>query len=146
MFSSRGKIDESIQQRMTPIRFWYDNRVEEKIFDNYKNWYGLFVNFRKACDAYAKSEGLDTPAGVVTTRDAAAIKRYIIHNSKSLEQVLFDRFVQTKNPDYLKYIAKKLREYYEIEKCVVKDDLSNYLSEIEEKDIAKKLIKICENK
>lgn len=141
-FSSRGKIDESVQQRMTPKRFWYDNRVEERIFGDYKSWYGLFVNFRKICDDYAKMQGLDAPIGVVTTRDASAIVKYINHNSKSVEQVLDEKFVQTKSPDYLKFIIKKLEQMYRLQSTETRENGAP-LSEQKETTLAKKLVKRC---
>lgn len=146
-FSSRGKMDESVQQRMTPIKFWYDNRVEQRIFGNYENWYNIFVNFRKACDAYAKRERIDTPMGIVTTRDASDIVRYIGHNSKKVDQVLSEKFVQTKSEDYLKFIINKFKEYYQIDRVPSRDfDIDDRLGDVREIDIAKKLILKCNGK
>ena len=142
-FSSRGKIDESVQQRMTPKRFWYDNRVEERIFGDYKAWYNLFVKFRQICDDYAKMQGLDAPIGVVTTRDAAAITKYIKHNSKSVEQVMDEKFVQTKSQDYLKYIKKKLIDMYKIDSYETNPSRAP-LGSVKEKELAKKLVKRCD--
>ena len=142
-FSSRGKIDESVQQRMTPKRFWSDNRVEERIFGEYTAWYNLFVKFRKICDDYAKMQGLDAPIGVVTTRDASAIVKYINHNSKSVEQIMDEKFVQTKSQDYTKFIMKKIRDMYDISSTEVRSKRAP-LSEVKEVDLAKKLIKRCE--
>lgn len=145
-FSSRGKIDESVQQRMTPKRFWYDNRVEKRIFGDYENWYNVFVNFRKVCDAYAERDGLDTPVGIVTTRDASAIVKYITHNSKSVDQVLAEKFVQTKNDDYLKFIMNKFQEIYNINRKPQETQDIKDLSGVREIDIAKKLILQCSKK
>lgn len=142
-FSSRGKMDESVQQRMTPVRFWYDNRVEKIIFGEYKEWYKIFVNFRKACDAYAVHEGLTTPKGIVTTRDASDIVKYIGHNSKSVDQIISEKFVQTKSDDYLKYIMTKFKEYYQISRCPSEFEIRDCLSDVTEINIAKKLILQC---
>lgn len=142
-FSSRGKMDESVQQRMTPVRFWYDNRVEKIIFGEYKEWYKIFVNFRKACDAYAVHEGLTTPKGIVTTRDASDIVKYIGHNSKSVDQIISEKFVQTKSDDYLKYIMTKFKEYYQISRCPSEFEIRDRLSDVTEINIAKKLILQC---
>lgn len=144
-FSSRGKIDESVQQRMTPKRFWYDNRVEGRIFGEYENWYNIFVNFRRVCDDYAEKEGLDTPIGIVTTRDASAIVKYIKHNSKNIDQVLAEKFIQTKSDDYLKFIMSKFKSIYDIRSEIRERDFSD-LSEVPEKEIAKKLILQCSKK
>ena len=145
IFSSRGKIDESVQERMTPKRFNYDNRVEQRIFGEYESWYQLFVNFRKICDEYAKREGLDTPPGIVTTRDAAAITKYIKHNSKSIDQVIREKFVQTKNDSYLRFIMKQAKEIYGIDS--VSEDLAEYekLSEVPNLELGKRLIYACDS-
>lgn len=144
-FSSRGKIDESVQQRMTPKRFWYDNRVEKIIFGDYENWYNVFVNFRRVCDAYAEQQGLDTPIGIVTTRDASAIVKYIRHNSKTVDQVLAEKFVQTKSDDYVKFIMNKFKDMYGI-RSVSENRNFNNLEGVPEKEIAKKLILQCSMK
>ena len=96
-FSSRGKMDESIQERMTPIYVDYDNRVEERILRDYPVWYKFFIDFRDACMDYSRRVGNDSPQGITTTRDAAAIKKYIDHNSKSVDQVLAEKFIQIKD-------------------------------------------------
>lgn len=142
-FSSRGKIDESVQQRMTPKRFWYDNRVEERIFGEYKAWYNIFVNFRKACDEYAKRQGLSTPIGVVTTRDASAIVKYIGHNSKSIDQILDEKFVQTKSEDYLQFIVNEFSDMYDLRYDDSTPKNPKNLSSAREKDIAKRLVLRC---
>ncbi len=142
-FSSRGKIDESVQQRMTPKRFWYDNRVEKQIFKDYTAWYNIFVNFRKACDEYAIRQGMDTPIGVVTTRDASAIVKYINHNSKNIDQVLAEKFVQTKSPDYLKFIVSEFRKMYDLNSEDTRTRNITKLADAKEVDIAKRLIRCC---
>lgn len=142
-FSSRGKIDESVQQRMTPKRFWYDNRVEERIFGEYKAWYNIFVKFRQVCDDFAIKQGFDTPIGVVTTRDASAIVKYINHNSKSVDQVLAEKFVQTKNDDYLQTIMRKFQSMYDIREVPKRLGNCNDLSTVEEREIAKRLVLQC---
>lgn len=145
IFSSRGKIDESVQERMTPKRFNYDNRVEQRIFGEYESWYNLFVNFRSICDAYAKKEGLDTPPGIVTTRDAAAITKYIRHNSKSIDQVIREKFVQTKSDSYLKFIIKQTKEMYGLSD--ISEELTDYqqLSEVPSEELGKRLILACDD-
>lgn len=146
IFSSRGKIDESVQERMTPKRFDYDNRVEQRIFGTYENWYGLFCKFRQCCDEYAKKNGLSVAPGMITTRDAAAIKKYISHNSKSVEQVLREKFIQTKDENYLKVIAGAMSKMYGIEDSedvVIPDGTA--LGDVEEVVLARKLVYGCRN-
>lgn len=144
LFSSRGKIDESVQERMTPKRFDYDNKVEERIFGEYKDWYNFFVNFRKCCEEYAKKNGLSSAPGITTTRDASAIKKYIVHNSKSVDQLLREKFIQTKDENYLKVIADSMRKIYGIsgtEDIVLNEN--DKLAEIDEVTLAKKLVYGC---
>ncbi len=145
IFSSRGKIDESVQERMTPKRFDYDNRVEERIFGEYTNWYNLFINFRKCCDEYATKNGLSTPPGMITTRDASAIMKYISHNSKSVEQVLREKFIQTKDDNYLKVIANSMKKIYGIEEENVEIPEGTLLGSVDEVVLAKKLVYGCKN-
>mgnify|MGYP002623731822 CR=1 FL=1 len=141
-YSSRGKIDESVLERMTPKLFNYDNRVEKRIFDKYIDWYKFFVNFRKACDRYAKKNGSTSAPGMVTTRDAAAIVKYINHNSKSVEQVLMEKFIQTKNDDYLNVILEMMQEIYDINRNIDDVHLRNgtKLANVNEITLAKKLV------
>lgn len=144
IFSSRGKIDESVQERMTPKRFDYDNKVEQKIFDQYEDWYNFFINFRKCCEEYAKKNGLSSAPGITTTRDASAIRKYINHNSKSIDQVLREKFIQTKDENYLKVIADTMKKMYGIGPAadvVLPENVK--LGEIDEKTLAKKLVYSC---
>ncbi len=142
VFSSRGKSDESVQERMTPIYVSYDNRIEERIFGEFREWYDFFIKFRKACDEYAISEGLDTAPGIGTTRDAAAITRYILDESKSLDEIIRQKFVQTKSPEYLKFLGNAMRKYYGIERA---NDVeyNGPLSEVKSLTLGKKFIYKC---
>lgn len=146
IFSSRGKIDESVQERQTPKRTNYDNRVEYRIFGDNESWYQLFTNFRSICDAYAKREGLDTPPGIVTTRDAFAITKYIKHNSKSIDQVIREKFVQTKSDSYLKFIIKQAQEIYGLSEVTESDLVEyEYLSDVPGEELGKRLIYACDS-
>ena len=147
IYSSRGKIDESVQERMTPKYFGYDKRVEEGIFGKYDEWYNFFIRFREACDAYANELSLSSAPGMITTRDASAIVKYIKHNSKTVDQIIREKFIQTKNPDYLSRVAHALQEKYQIKDYEIKDpnelkaDLDRYeLSDINGKQLALTLI------
>lgn len=146
IFSSRGKIDEAVQERMTPKEFKYDNLVEQKIFGQYKDWYEIFVKFREACDMYAKQHGYDTAPGIGTTRDAAAIVKYIRHNSKSIDQIMREKFTQTKERDYLSFLRKQFGQFYSLDP----DDLDSFdipkkLDEADTMVLAKSFIKACNN-
>ncbi len=140
-WSSRGKIDESVQERMTPKRFHYDNQVEKIIFGSYSEWYDLFIKFREVCDKYAKKMNIDSAPGIVTTRDAAAIAKYIRHNSKTLDQVLREKFIQVKDDNYLNFIINTLKKMYSLDEI---EDVPNIrLSEYSSEMLAKKLVYSC---
>ena len=145
LFSSRGKIDESVQERMTPIYVGYDNRVEQIIFGKYKAMYNFFVKFREACDYYANNNNLESAQGIVTTRDASAIVKYLKHNSKTLDELLEQKFIQTKEKDYLISLARFIARVYEIQIDGIKNINTNKMSldSIREGDIAKKFIYKC---
>ncbi len=141
VFSSRGKIDESIQERMTPIFIDYDNRVEQLILKDYPEWYKFFISFREACSTFAKNNGLDAPQGTTTTRDATAIKKYIDHNSKSIDQIIFERFIQIKDSEYRKALAKTIATKYNIDyDSVVNPKFNGQLHKADAKVLAKKFV------
>lgn len=142
LFCARGRIDESVLERMTPKLFVYDSEVEKKIFGRYSAWYNLFIKFRSICDSYAKREGLCYAPGMITTRDASAIVKYINHNSKSVDQIMREKFTQTKNDDYLGFIANELNNIYSFGKESVNTD-NVKLSDVEEKVLARKLYNSC---
>ncbi len=84
---------------------------------------------------------------LVTTRDASAIVKYIKHNSKGVDQVLAEKFVQTKSKDYLKFIMTKFEEYYRLTRTSISDfEIDDKLGDVREIDIAKKLILKCDSK
>ena len=145
IFSSRGKIDESVLERMTPKEFKYDNNLEKKIFGNFKNWYSLFIKFREACDLYAKQNGLDTAPGIGTTRDAAAIVKYIKHNSKTVDQIMREKFIQTKERDYLNFLKKKFINFYDLDNEDYNHfTVPNHLGDVDEIVLAKSFVKACQ--
>jgi len=140
-FSSRGKMDESIQERLTPIYIDYDDRVEEKILHNYPEWYQFFIQFRKACMSYAKDNEIDSAQGITTTRDAAAIKKYIIHDSKSVDQIIDEKFIQIKDSEYRKALGRFIAKQYGINYDSCKDFIFNGpLEKADGKVLAKKFI------
>ena len=144
VFSSRGKIDESIQERMTPIYIDYDNRVEELILKDYPAWYKFFIDFREACSDYANNNGLEAPQGTTTTRDAAALKKYVEHNSKSIDQVIAEKFVQIKDSEYRKALGKKIANMYSIDYSNCKNpSFTDQLKKADEKILAKKFVYYC---
>lgn len=144
VYSSRSKIDESVQQRMTPKFVNYDNRVEKKIFGSYNEWYNFFVSFREACDKYAESHGLDSAIGIGTTRDAAAICKYIRNNSKTLDQVIAEKFIQTKSQEYLEELGRYIANKYNIDYGNASDVTQDKkLVSCDEKILARKFVYKC---
>ena len=139
----RGQIDESVQERMTPKKFYYDNQIEGIIFKGLDAWYVLFTNFRKMCDIIAPELGRDAPQGIVTTRDAAAIAKYVRHNSKTLDQVLREKFVQVKDNNYLNHIIKRTEEAYDLDADDITDIDDKPLDAYTEEELGKKLIYTC---
>lgn len=113
-YNTREKIEESVQQRFTPVYVGYDNAVEAKILKDYKNWYYFIVLFRMATSAYGNQNDC-AAAGIVTTRDAARIKRYLENKSLDMGKILDYEFIQTKDMEYLaflvKHIASNVKDY-----------------------------------
>ncbi len=143
-FSARAKLDEAVLERMTPIRFTYDNQVEKRIFREYDSWYQLFINFRKACDSWAKVQGKDSAAGIGTTRDAEAIAKYISNNSKSVDEIMRQKFIQTKDVDYLSHLEREFRKFYDITGSIGELKEPSNLAGASEKYLAKKFILNCQ--
>jgi hypothetical protein len=143
LYSARGQIDESVQERCTPIKWFYDNQVEKKILADAPAWYDLTVKFRKVCDDYADYQHVDYVQGVITTRDADAIAKYIRHNSKSLEQVLREKFVQVKDKNYLNWIIEHIQSVYNISGTSDIEDTKKALSEYTSKELGKKLVYVA---
>ncbi len=107
-YNSREKIEESVQQRFTPIYVGYDNEVEKKILADYPDWYSFLVLFRKATDEWGRKNYGDAP-GIITTRDATRIKKYKDNNSFDMNKILEYEFVQTKDITYLAFIEDHIR-------------------------------------
>lgn len=106
-YNTREKIEESVQQRFTPIYVGYDNAVEEQILKKYPDWYQFVVVFRKATDAWGNMNDCSAP-GIITTRDTARIKRYLDNQSLNMDKIVDYEFVQTKDMEYLAFISKHM--------------------------------------
>ena len=142
----RHHIDESVKERMRPIYVGYDNRVEQQILKDYVDWYNFFVNFRNACDHYAK--GIDKEGiaeGTASTRDASDLLKNITLNAKSLDQIVNEYFVQIKNEKYRKSLSREIANLYGLDSSEEYDDFRGDLAEASEKDIAKQFVKRCKN-
>lgn len=103
-YNTREKIEESVQQRFTPIYVGYDNSVEKAILKDYDAWYELVVLFRAATDAWSKNSYCDAP-GIVTTRDVTRIKKYLDNKSFNEQKIIEYEFIQTKEPGYLAFLS-----------------------------------------
>ncbi len=146
MFSSRGKIDESIHERWTPIYIDYDPRVEQLILNDYPEWFDFFIKFREACNSYAQANGLSEAIGSTSTRDANALRKYISHNSKSVDQIIFEMFIQTKEDEYCKNLARKLADMYNIDyETCPNPNFNQALKKASSKVLAKKFINFSKN-
>ena len=108
-YNTREKIEESVQQRFTPVYVGYDNYVEEKILGDYKNWYQFCVAFRQATDSWGNMNDCAAP-GILTTRDTARIRRYLDNKSLDMGRILDYEFIQTKDMEYLAFLTKFIGE------------------------------------
>ena len=112
-YSTREKIEESVQQRMIPIYVSYDNRVEQEILRDYPDWFEFACAFRAGTDHWEAVCGIPA-AGIFTTRDAYRVKMYLDNGSFTPEKIMNYEFVQTKEPEYLGFlkddIGKRLKK------------------------------------
>lgn len=141
MYSSRGKVDESIHERWTPVYIDYDYRVEKSILSEYPQWYDFFIKFREACTRYATSNNSSEVIGSTSTRDAAKLERYISHNSKTVDQIISEMFIQTKDPDYLQKLSGYLCDMYGMKSDECYDvPFSKPISKADGKVLARKFV------
>lgn len=146
VYSARGRVDESVQDRLVPKLFLYDNRVEERILKNAPGWYKVFCDFREACLEYASGIGQEFAQGMGTTRDADDIARYLSHNSKSVGQIINEKFVQTKDAQYLKHIRDYIIREYSLPNNISSDPCaskSSGLGRLQDKEVAGSLAYGC---
>ncbi|MCR5118506.1 MAG: AAA family ATPase [Lachnospiraceae bacterium] len=102
-YSTRERIEESVQQRMIPIYVDYDNRVEQAILKDHPDWFAFSCAFRKATSQWSSSSGIPAQ-GIFTTRDAFRIKQYLDNGSFSAQKIMNYEFVQTKESEYLAFL------------------------------------------
>ena len=110
-YSTREKIEESLQQRFTAMYVDYDNRLEEQILIKYPDWFEFAVQFRHATDEWSRANELAAP-GIFTTRDATSIKKYLDHESYGPEAIMSYEFVETKDAEYLAFLQREMSSYY----------------------------------
>lgn len=114
-YSTREKIEESVQQRFTAMYVSYDNRLEKQILSAYPQWFDFAVQFRIATDKWSRTNDCSAP-GIFTTRDAATIKKYLDHKSFDESAIIDYEFIETKDTEYLLYLVKQMEEYYSEER------------------------------
>lgn len=110
-YSTREKIEESVAQRFTAMYVGYDNRLEQRILSDYPEWFGFACAFRRATDAYSRTNDILAP-GIFTTRDAASIKKYLDHKSFESRRIMEYEFIETKDTDYLAFLKNELEKIY----------------------------------
>lgn len=118
-YSTREKIEESVQQRMIPIYMGYDNRVEKEILKDHPDWFEFACAFRAATDEWGESCGIPAQ-GIFTTRDAFRIKQYLDNHSFTNDKIMTYEFVQTKEPEYLGFLKEKISARID-EKSIARD-------------------------
>ena len=137
-YSSRAKIDESVIERMTPKFFDYDERLEDKIMGENIAFRNFLRNIRITCDNYArKIQGSESAQGNITTRDLSFIAKFIKHNSKTMRQIIYEKIIQTKDAEYVRYLGNA------IEKIVEPVIGSTPLKQLDEETMAKSLVYEC---
>ena len=110
-YNTRQKLDEATMQRMIPIEFDYDNRIERGILRDYPGWYDFAVNFRRAIEKIpSNSGGTINSIGTFTTRDAESIRAYLDNGVFDDRKIMSYEIVQTKDEDYLTKIGKNMQE------------------------------------
>ena len=143
-YSSRAKIDESVIERMTPKFFDYDERLEDKIMGENIAFRNFLRNIRITCDNYArKIQGSESAQGNITTRDLSFIAKFIKHNSKTMRQIIYEKIIQTKDAEYVRYLGNAIAKLYSIEKIVEPVIGSTPLKQLDEETMAKSLVYEC---
>lgn len=108
-YNTREKIEESVQQRFLPVHVGYDNAVEKNILKDYPEWFAFVVLFRMATDKWSEVNGI-AAQGILTTRDTNRIKRYLDNQSFNTEKILKYEFIQTKDAEYLAFLADYMKK------------------------------------
>jgi len=110
-YNTRQKLDEATMQRMIPVEFNYDNRIEQRILKDHPGWYDFAVNFRKAVESIPSDSGEEINSiGIFTTRDAESIRTYLDEGVFDDHKIMLYEIVQTKDADYLTKIGKRMQE------------------------------------
>lgn len=110
-YNTRQKLDEATMQRMIPVEFDYDNRIEKRILKDHPGWYDFAVNFRRAVERVPSGGGEEVNSvGTFTTRDAESIRTYLDDGVFDDRKIMEYEIVQTKDQDYLAKIGKSMEE------------------------------------
>ena len=91
---------------------------------------------------WADTDEEDMAQGVLPTRDADDIATYISENSKTVDQIMREKFVQIKDDDYLYFIMNHINKKYNLSD--VSESTKNELKSYDEKTLAKHLVCACD--
>lgn len=114
--NTRQKIDESVQQRQTPVYLDYDSGIERSILKEYPDWVKFIQAFRKATDSWAEDNDKEIAPGIITTRDIEQIKELldekVFSKSEMTDKIIKYKFIQTKDIDYLTELSDYITRNY----------------------------------
>ena len=117
LYHSRTKFDESLHQRLIPIRVGYDGRVDEKILGKgrtKKEWLDFLLSFRESIINIAEREGDGYDRGNFTTTDTYKLNRILENGSRTTDQIIQDMFIQTKDRTFLEKISDEMNSTSEL--------------------------------
>ena len=84
--------------------------------------------------------------GTTSTRDAAAIKKYVDHNSKTVDQIIAEKFIQIKDSEYRKALGKAIASMYGFDYSNSKNpNFNKPLKEASDVVLAKKFVYYSRN-
>ena len=144
IWPDRYPSDESLRDRYKVIYIPYDPRVDKHILRNFPDWYGFFKNFRIVCKDYTIDSHKTTVLGNASTRDAASLKKCLTLRSKTMDELMFELFVQTKDVNYRTAIGDAMANIYGIDSNQTSlESYTGVIGEASEKVIAKHFVKAC---
>lgn len=131
-YSSRQKLDESVLQRIWAIEIDYNNEIEKKILRDKKAWLEFAVSFRDAIeDIQLSGEDTINSSGTFTTRDASDVIEYLDDHTFTYRELIKYKFIQTKDPDYLRQIYSRMEntDYKEADSKKLLKEFKNQMDE-----------------
>lgn len=110
--NTRKKLDEATKQRFTPVFISYDNRILDKILEDYPGWSEFTKLFRNAvakCHLDGNNSDEPNSIGTFTSRDALVVKRHKDDDSLDDEKLIEYQIIEDKEKDYLSNIWKEMQ-------------------------------------